>query len=257
MLTMRLGLEPFRALLGQLDHPQRRFPSVVGRRDQRQGVRHPVSGIHHVLLRPEDRRLHFAPCHPAGGAVRGGREADLPAGIRRLLQPGGGDHPASRIAIPSHLFRDRDRDGFPVLRPPPGRSGHPGSGDGRPAGQHQRGGPPAFRHHPDRAGSPGAVGEHGGGDRRREGGGAPAWGAGAPVSPEGGGETGVGGAGGPRGRRGSRSRSARIASIGGTAGPVFLLLPRDEIPFGRAWQASGRERGRGDPGIGNPGGAGV
>ena len=29
VLTMRLGLEPFRALLGQLDHPQRRFPSVV------------------------------------------------------------------------------------------------------------------------------------------------------------------------------------------------------------------------------------
>lgn len=29
VLTMRLGLEPFRGLLGQLDHPHRRFPSVV------------------------------------------------------------------------------------------------------------------------------------------------------------------------------------------------------------------------------------
>ena len=29
VLTMRLGLKPFRALLGQLDHPHRRFPSVV------------------------------------------------------------------------------------------------------------------------------------------------------------------------------------------------------------------------------------
>lgn len=29
VLTMRLGLEPFRGLLAQLDHPHRRFPSVV------------------------------------------------------------------------------------------------------------------------------------------------------------------------------------------------------------------------------------
>ena len=29
VLTMRLGLKPFRALLGRLDHPHRRFPSVV------------------------------------------------------------------------------------------------------------------------------------------------------------------------------------------------------------------------------------
>lgn len=29
VLTMRLGLEPFRTLLGQLDHPHRRFPSIV------------------------------------------------------------------------------------------------------------------------------------------------------------------------------------------------------------------------------------
>lgn len=29
VLTMRLGLEPFRALLGQLDHPHLRFPAVV------------------------------------------------------------------------------------------------------------------------------------------------------------------------------------------------------------------------------------
>ena len=132
-----------------------------GRRDQRQRVRHPVTGVHHVLVRLEDGCLHFAPRHSAGGADRGGWEADPPAGIRPLLQPGGGDHPASGFAIPSHLFRNRDRDGFPILRPPPCRSGHSGSGHGRPVGQHQRGGPPAFRHHACRAGSSGAVGEHG------------------------------------------------------------------------------------------------
>ena len=177
---------------GATGSPSSQISLGRGRRDQRQGVRHPVSGVHHVRLRLADRRLHFAPCHPAGGAVRGGRETDLPAGIRRLLQPGGGDHPASGTAIPSHLFRDRDRDGFPILRPPPGRSGHPGSGHGRPAGQHQRGGPQAFRHHSCRTGSPGAVGKHGGGDCSREGGGAPARHARAPFSPKGGSETGPG-----------------------------------------------------------------